>query len=1164
MLRIVLFGPPTVFKSDQPLPIKRLTTRALLFYLAGMGKPVARDIVMDMFWPEAPFKQARRALTDTLSKLCKELADKTVITKTPAFLALNRQAVQVDWLDFQEALKEILRQLDKVGPAQALPASLDQKIRAALSLWQGRTLLENDEGVVSTALDNWVRGLRSECDAFLLRVLPRLAAHEALMGNHEQALHWLKQAQAVDEFDEQVNRALFEIYLSAQRYAEAREQYEKIKFIYQEGLGDTIPAGLHQLGERLSRLNPADDLLPQAEWNLRSGLTTPFIGQTEALEQLVAARKRGGGALVLGDAGSGKTRLVQEYHRREGQNLRLLVGSCQPLETNLPFAPWINLLRASIRADEWRQLSLNWAAPLAQILPDLFNFRPDLQPQPFGRSENSRTVVLEAVHQLFRLLAQKNELLLFLDDVHWADESSLALAAYLLKKMFVGPGTGFLILSTRTEAQNPLLDKFLLTSFPQPLRPVKTRLFTAEDLSELCYFAFSRLAPSPFVEKLFQDTGGNEFYATQILKAYLDEHPEPEFEEVTSLPLPPSMVEAMRQRLRGLSSEAREVVNLAAVLGSQFESQILEAVVGLPAETFPPLLAELEQAQILQPVREGSSRLAFVHEKMREGLLFHLNQGRKRFLHRKVALALESYLGPNPAGHAVLLAQHYEEAGLFSRAFEAWSHAAQHAWRMMSIAEAMSACGRAERLIFQAHELTDQQIYEMYRVWNQIAFDNDDFKTLEALNLALQTLGTDRDSALLIGAALTGLSDAEMARNQFDRALAYAEQAAAYVQKTDSLYEQARASERRGVYQYMLGHLREAQPNFRRALELTQNANDFFSLIERGSTFFQLAITETVRGYPLQGVEHAQQSLETHQRAGNALGSTAAYSVMGLANYLIGNYVGGRDTALRGLELAVRMDAWRMCGYLYSYAAMSELELGQLDEAWEHAQKAIAIGSRQGHGEITGLGYRVIGDVYLHLGALAKANEAYQQGQIAAGQHFVALENRYRLGYTQVLLGQEIGHHYLLQAIRLAEQADLGAISVLGTVLELSMYLFEGDRTTFETRAALFKQQVSERVRRDVAGFYLDRILAEHAFEQKDYQQAYDRAQASIHWYRQTQNSWYKLSCLWILDQASQQLGRGEASLRPEIEALLAQLERSLQRAPLKTEWQAFRARFST
>jgi len=249
-----------------------------------------------------------------------------------------------------------------------------------------------------------------------------------------------------------------------------------------------------------------------------------------------------------------------------------------------------------------------------------------------------------------------------------------------------------------------------------------------------------------------------------------------------------------------------------------------------------------------------------------------------------------------------------------------------------------------------------------------------------------------------------------------------------------------------------------------------------------------------------------------------------------------------------------------MYGYLCSYAGMSEVELGLLGEAWEHAQKAIEIGRRQGHGEIVGLGFRVLGDLYLRLDAIAQANDAYQQGLAAAGQHFVSLELMYRFGYTQLLLGQELGRHYLLQAVTMAAQIEMGAIAMLGVVQELSMYLLAGEQDLFETRAAWLREQVIKRTRRDVAGFLVNRIMADAAFKKSDYRQAYTLAQDSVEWYRGTQDVWNELRLLWIMEQSGQKLMiEAQYPLRLRMTEIINKIASSLRNAPLQAEWQGFR-----
>jgi len=168
------------------------------------------------------------------------------------------------------------------------------------------------------------------------------------------------------------------------------------------------------------------------------------------------------------------------------------------------------------------------------------------------------------------------------------------------------------------------------------------------------------------------------------------------------------------------------------------------------------------------------------------------------------------------------------------------------------------------------------------------------------------------------------------------------------------------------------------------------------------------------------------------------------------------------------------------------------------------------------------------------------------------------VELMYRLGYAQLMQGQELGRHYILQAVNTALQAELGAIAILGVVQELSMYLFAGEQELFDARAAWFREEVLARTRRDVAGFFVDRILAEAAFKKGDYQRAYELAQGSIEWYRSTKNCWHELSLMQIIEKSAPRLGLEQPAQQPLITETLNKIANSLNNAPLQAEWQVF------
>jgi len=293
-------------------------------------------------------------LADTLSKLRTTLADDKALQVTQGFLSINRQVVEVDWLTFCDLRTEISRQPGAFLPNQSLSASLYQKMSTLVRLWNSRELIASDEVAMSAALDAWLADLRLGYTEFLMRVLLRLGQHETLAGYHDRAITWLELARKLNQYDDSLNEALLDTYLHAQRYAEAQAFYMELKALYETGMDADLPLFLHDLEPRLAFVHPSANPVDHPNWSIQPGLSVPFIGQEAALTDLKNYSNRGGGVIVIGDGGSGKTRLVYEFCRQMGAGSRLLVATCQPLQTGMPFAPWIGLLRASILESDWR------------------------------------------------------------------------------------------------------------------------------------------------------------------------------------------------------------------------------------------------------------------------------------------------------------------------------------------------------------------------------------------------------------------------------------------------------------------------------------------------------------------------------------------------------------------------------------------------------------------------------------------------------------------------------------------------------------------------------------------------------------------------------------------------------------------------------------------
>jgi DNA-binding SARP family transcriptional activator len=1160
MLSVRLFGTPRILKDNQPIAISRRLARTLLFYLAAQEKPVSRARLADLFWPNLPESESRENLRGLLSKLRQGLAEQQDILLTHhENVSLDFGKVEVDYLQFCRQVELVAGSVFRLPSRESIAPAQYYSLQRSIEIWDGQEFLSGYDLSNSDFLERWRAQICAETDNQVLAILERMAEYDIFHGNFEKAVLWLSRAVRLDYYNDVLQNRLVETCLQAGMQSQARQFYEQFKQFWARESPDALPVYLSSLEPRVYKT--ASELLSELDnrWPIKASTQIPFVGQREIIQELEHAWRTGDTVLVLGEAGSGKTRLAQEFFQRILSGPRLMLGACQSLESNQPFSPWLGMLRHAVHPQEWRDLDIVWARSLSLLLPELSALREELPSAYMLKPEIPRSVLVESIHQTLLLLSREGPLFVFIDDVQWADETSLAVVAHLLQNKFFSPGRGMLLMASRLEEQNPLLDSLLISTTNQRIRQIQLPALELSEIGAMSESVLGQPLPEIFLEKLDRDTGGNPFFLLEILQSLLEKGLPEDFSQMENLPLPNSVHELIQRRLRALYPDAREVLSTAALIGSQFSLDLIESATHFLPEVTARILDELEKARLLLPVPVDPVIYGFPHEKIRESLLVEISPVRKRLFHQNIARALEKSLGQQVGPQAAILAYHYEQAGNFSKAFEYWSLAGRHAHRLASFRESLASFERAQRLIARAPGLDEQDLYEFYAAWNDALFQSDQPRSLKRINQALLALAQERQSPLLIGTALSGMSDAYMAENDFEAALKSIQESLSYVRLSGNEYEMVRTLDRVGVYHYMLNQLPESQPYFQQSLDISRDSVDSLMVFQRCGTHYQMAITATLGGYPLQGLEYARKTLDDAVRAYHPYGQVLAYAVMGLAYYLMDDFEAGVQACKQGVEFE-HTQAWRMLGYISSYYAMNAAETGMLSTALEYAEKAIEIGKRQGHGEVVGLGYKAMGDIYLRLDADEEAIRAYQRGLNAAGEHFVALENMHRLGYLLYRQGQaSMGAEYIQRVLDASRQGNLWSIHFLALLNQLEILSAENKFDEFEQTADWFARQSIERTGQDMTRFFRQRTKMGRALRENDFEQVLQLAAEPLAWYRQRNIVWGELECLRLLMAARKNLGQDIQPEAERINFLLNRIDENVENASLKPPWECFK-----
>jgi DNA-binding NarL/FixJ family response regulator/tetratricopeptide (TPR) repeat protein len=387
--------------------------------------------------------------------------------------------------------------------------------------------------------------------------------------------------------------------------------------------------------------------------------SSAFVGRVRELDQLqgalqAAATGNGTVALVAGDAGIGKTRLVSELATRARcDGFEVMVGRCLDLVgTELPFQPFVDALRPHVPA-------LPWLA---------------------GQTANSQLRVFEDTLALLTGRAEQGPLLMVLEDLHWADSSTLDLVAFLAHNL--GESGALLVATYR--ADDPASGERMGRLREGVRHSGSTLVLDLEPLGddELATLLAARAEtalPTVLTDTIIARAEGNPFYAEELLEVAGDD----------GAALPRGLRDVLLQRVARLDRQTQGVLRLAAAAGRDVGYPLLRAVAGSPErDVRESLRLAVEHGVLVPEQKTGSFR--FRHALLAEAIYATILPGEREELHARLAQELARV--ETAAGE---LAPHWAAAGRPAEAFAASIEAAREAEAVFGLAEALAHLERA-------------------------------------------------------------------------------------------------------------------------------------------------------------------------------------------------------------------------------------------------------------------------------------------------------------------------------------------------------------------------------------------------------------------------------------------------------------------------------------
>ncbi len=457
----------------------------------------------------------------------------------------------------------------------------------------------------------------------------------------------------------------------------------------------TTQHGFDSVGQLTLKGLPTPVTAHQVVWSSVAGVAMPLpmllrgapdatcvgrLPQRQALADAWQRAESGEGSLVLlaGEPGIGKTRLATQHafdvHATGGT---VLYGAVRE-GLNVPYQPWIESLAHYVdQADEalLRDYVAQSGADLVRLTPELARRVVDLPPVSRSDGETERYALLEATVRLLRAASEENPVLLVLEDLHWADRPTLQLLTHLHR--FLAESRVLFVATFRSSDLSP--DLPLTDTLVALLRSERvTRLdldgLTVDEVEELLTQTSGQdttQAGIDLARVLCRDTDGNPLFVSEMLRNLIDGGQLAQDEnglwgltiDVNQLHPPNSVRDVVAQRVRRLGPEAHRLLATAAVIGRDFELEVLAEVVERPANELFDTLEAAMATSLLTEVAGRSGSFRFVHAVVGQALVDELSVARRVQLHQRIAAGIELLHGPDLGERVAAVARHLIEAG---------------------------------------------------------------------------------------------------------------------------------------------------------------------------------------------------------------------------------------------------------------------------------------------------------------------------------------------------------------------------------------------------------------------------------------------------------------------------------------------------------------------
>jgi DNA-binding SARP family transcriptional activator len=652
-LRLALLGPPEISVDGKPLEVDTRKAIALLSYLAVSGEQPTREQLADLLWPDLDPDRARATLRRTLSALRTGLSGRWLHSdRTRVWLNGDNRSSDVD------QVSELVRVDHSHGPDRLCPECAP-RLAAAAALFRG-PFMAGFYLRDSSDFEDWQRREEEHHQRVLREVLGRLGLALAAGGRFAEAADAARRRIAFDPLDESAHRQLMQCLAWNGDRTEALRQFRECAAVLDRELGVSPLPETRDLYEQILEGRepqaPAGRVvatpLAASHLSVNPSVAT-FVGRDQELAALDRARQRL--IMITGEEGIGKTRLIDQWLARSRRHSAR--SAPPPGASSVPYLAFRDALAAAAASTVSRPAPAS-ASEAVRLLPELAHhgFEPPLlaRDQRGGVGRFHAGVGAALAHLL-------PDGVLVIDDAQWLDDSSMGMLAFLVTHpLDRSPQLLLAMREEEVEASHPLLTMIRRLektgeALRVPLGPLPPedamRLLQPDDWHADRGAPDDRGLDHKLADRILAIAGGNPLFVLAYRDAVGSDGEQ----------LPQSLKEVVAARIDGLDDATQQVLSAAAVLGYDFDPDVLRSVAGRSEEEVVTAVEILVRRRLF---KETSAGLSFAHEVMRRAVYGRLTAVRRRLLHSRTADAIAKRHQPASQAHHLELAGRGEEAAI--------------------------------------------------------------------------------------------------------------------------------------------------------------------------------------------------------------------------------------------------------------------------------------------------------------------------------------------------------------------------------------------------------------------------------------------------------------------------------------------------------------------